>query len=621
MCGICGFVGNYSRDLLEKMTDIMSHRGPDDRGFYKDDDVGLGHRRLSIIDLQSGHQPIFNENDSIVLIYNGETYNFSTLREDLLKKGHQFKTRTDSEVIVHLYEEHGERCVDYLRGMFAFAIWDKKKKELFLARDRFGIKPLYFTETSSGIFIFASEIKSILQIPDVKREIDPIAVDQYFTFRYVPENRTMFKNIYKLEPGHILIRKNNNNEIKQYWDISFDNKPFFEKNENEVAQQLTELLQESIKLRLISDVPLGAYLSGGLDSSFMVALMSRICSEPLETFSIGFDDEKWDESLYSDLIAEEFHTNHHKLRAESKAIELIEKVIWHLDEPMADAATIPTYMMSKLTREYVTVVLSGEGADEIFAGYDKYKVLTSGNAIKSVVFSPFFNLLSQIPYRNIKATRLCEYLGNVHDIARAYIRLQSVFSEKEKSFLYSDEYKKTLGNVNSSVEIIQKYITKFDDVLNNLLYVDIKTWLPNDVLLKNDKMTMANSIEARVPFLDHVFAEYCAHIPVKMKLKGLTDKYILRKAMQSVVPDTIIKRKKHGFTVPIQKWMAGSLLDYCKKVLSRENIERRGYLNYSFIEPLLNRDLDNIYYRRQFWSVLTFELWCQIFLDRQYPAL
>ncbi len=486
MCGICGFIGNYSQDVLERMTDIMSHRGPDDRGFYRDSDVGLGHRRLSIIDLKTGHQPIFNEEESLVLIYNGETYNFKELKKELLKSGHVFKTNTDSEVIVHLYEEYGKSCVDYLRGMFAFAIWDKAKRELFLARDRFGIKPLYYTELTSGEFLFASEIKSLLQNDKIVREVDIEAFDQYFTFRYVPENKTMFKNIFKLEPGHILIRKNKTNRIKQYWDIEYNNGKYDGAREDDVAKDITESLEESIRIRLVSDVPLGAYLSGGLDSSFIVGLMSKTCKDPVETFSIGFEDAKLDESKYADIVARHFNTAHHKLIAKSNAVELIKKIIWHLDEPLADAATIPTYMMSKLTRDYVTVVLSGEGADELFAGYDKYKILSLGQKFNAFIPAKLFNLISKYQ-NNIKILRMSEYLSSTKgDMASAYLKLVSVFSRQEKTLLYSHELKKEIGNLDSPIEIVKKYISKFDDITNNLLYLDIKTWLPNDVLLKNE---------------------------------------------------------------------------------------------------------------------------------------
>ncbi len=596
------------------MTDVMAHRGPDDRGFYQDNNAGLGHRRLSIIDLNTGRQPIYNETGSLAIVYNGETYNFQSLRNDLVSKGHVFETKTDTEIIVHLYEEYGERCVDYLRGMFAFAIWDNEKRELFLARDRFGIKPLYYTELSTGEFIFASEIKSILEIPCVKREIDETAFDQYFTFRYVPEDRTMFKAIYKLEPGHFLVYKNGKAKIEQYWDIDFDRDAPLSGNVSDIAHRLKESLRESIKIRLMSDVPLGAYLSGGLDSSFIVGLMSDICPDPVETFSIGFDDIKWNESRYSDFVASHYHTNHHRLIAGAHHIDLMHKVIRHLDEPLADAATIPTYMMSELTRRYVTVVLSGEGADELFAGYDKYKILDFGRFIRRLNPSFLFNSMSNssLGRKNITIGRISDYLGAVKDPAHAYLQLVSVFTKRERQKLYR---RPDIIN-DTSYEIIKKYINRFENNLHNLLYIDLKTWLPNDVLLKNDKMTMANSIEARVPFLDHLFAEESARIPASMKMKGMREKYILRKAMESVVPMEIVKRRKHGFTVPLQHWMDGGLDRFAREALSKKTIERRGYFNYDTIESLFQKSLKNIFYRRQFWSVLTFELWCQTFLDK-----
>ena len=611
MCGICGFVGNHFRSILESMTQVMAHRGPDDCGFYLDTHVGLGHRRLSIIDLHSGQQPIFNEDGSVIVVYNGEIYNFHSLRDDLLSKGHTFKSKTDTEVLVHLYEEYGTEFVSQLRGMFAFAIWDKRTRELFLVRDRFGIKPLYYTETAEGSFVFASEIKSLLEFPSIPREIDPIAFDQYFTFRYVPADRTMLRGIKKLEPGHSLVRKGRKTSIRQYWDLDFDrDEPFFD-SEPALAERLTHSLRDAIKMRLISDVPLGAYLSGGLDSSFMVGLMSSLCPDPVNTFSIGFDDIRWNESHFSDIVAEFFHSKHHRLVAKANAIDILEKVIWHLDEPLADAATIPTFMMSELTRQFVTVVLSGEGADELLAGYDKYKILGLGHRLRNVTPSFLFDGFSPFPRTNVKIDRLFSFLSSLRDPAEAYLSLVSVFSAKEKDSLYSDP---TLRS-RSSYDLVRGMISKFKDPLHNFLYVDLKTWLPNDVLLKNDKMTMANSIEARVPFLDHKFAEETARIPVRLKMKGLREKYILREAMKPHVPECIVKRRKHGFTVPVRHWMDQGLEALSREVLSPRNIKRRGLLNPGYVLTLLQKNMDNVFYRRQFWTVLTFELWCQTFLD------
>lgn len=611
MCGICGFVGQFGKEKLENMTDVISHRGPDDKGYYLDESCGLGHRRLSIIDLNTGSQPIYNEDKSLVIIYNGEVYNFQYLREQLLSKGHIFKSKTDTEVIIHLYEEYGYECVHHLRGMFAFAIWNKRSKELFLVRDRFGIKPVYYTELSGGSFIFASEIKSILEIPEIKREIDLVSFDEYFTFRYVPGTRTMFKNIYKLEPGHFLIRRKGQSIIKQYWDIDFDKKEPYSDSVDDISDRLTCSLREAVGLRLISEVPLGAYLSGGLDSSFMVGLMSEIKTDPVETFSIGFDDTKWNESYYSDIVAKHYKTNHHRLIAKANAIDLIKKVIWHLDEPLADAATIPTFMMSELTREFVTVVLSGEGTDELLGGYDKYKVLGLGHALRFFTPGFIFKGFASCAGKNIKLSRLCEFLAALRDPAQAYLQLVAVFSEKEKQELY----RQPSLMKNSSYELIRSLSSRFKDTLHNYLYIDIKTWLPNDVLLKNDKMSMANSIEARVPFLDHLFAEDAARVPASLKMRGMTEKYILRKAMEPIVPRVITRRRKHGFTVPLQHWMEGELDLFSRSVLSRNNIEKRGLLNYEFVDNLRCKSMNNVYYRRQFWGVLTFELWCQTFLD------
>lgn len=616
MCGICGFVGDYSRPTLERMTDSMAHRGPNGRGFYQDSFVGLGHRRLSIIDIEGGQQPIYNEDRSLVLIYNGEIYNFQELRQGLIHSGHIFQSNTDSEVIIHLYEDKGEACVDDLRGMFAFAIWDTRRKTLFLARDRFGIKPLYYSFTDSGKFIFASEIKALLQLGDVQREVNLEALDEYLTFRYVPEEKTMFKNIYKLLPGHSLMLREGRAEIRQYWDISFSGEVSGkEKNDQTWSEAIRDSLSEAVKIRLISDVPLGAYLSGGLDSSFMVGLMSQVSKDPIETFSIGFDDQIKDESKYARIVADHFKTTHHELLACADAVELLQSVIWSLDEPLADAATIPTYMMSKMTKEYVTVVLSGEGADELFGGYDKYKILCLINRVRPMVPSRLFNWLSDSSGMGINLSRVCQMLAECQDMTDGYLRLTSVFTQDEKLNVYSEKVKRYFRRYDSSREVVNKYLGKCENMLDSLMYLDIKTWLPNDVLLKNDKMTMANSIEARVPFLDHKFAEMAAQIPASSKLRWMKEKYILRKAMQGIVPDCIVKRRKHGFTVPIQHWMKGDLMNFSKKILSRKNVENRGFFDFPTVEAIMNKNQDNVFYRRQFWSLLTFELWCQVYID------
>ncbi len=610
MCGICGTVGFKDEKLLEQMCRVITHRGPDDFGFYSDDTAGLGHRRLSIIDLSTGHQPIHNEDKTLWIVFNGEIYTYQQLRKELLDKGHRFSTKSDTEVIIHLYEEMGRECVQKLRGMFAFAIWDTRQKELFLARDRLGIKPLYYTQ-SAGKFLFSSEIKSLLQSPEVRPRLNEFALDRYLSFRYTPGPDTMFQGIKKLRPGHTLHYKNNTIRIKKYWDIDFqpDNNLSF----NSLSRKFEEKLAESIKLRLISEVPLGAYLSGGLDSSYIVALMSRLSGKAVDTFSVGFREEKYNELDFAQIIADQFKTNHHKLYAESDCGELLEKIIWHLDEPLADAAVIPTYMMAKLTKRHVTVVLSGEGADELLAGYPKYKVLSLIFGTNFILPSRGWNQIASLFNKNIDFYRLFSSLGAGKDRAMAYMKLTSVFSGEEKNNLYSARLKKNLREQEPTEKFIQPYFESGQDALSQLLHLDIKTWLPDDLLLKNDKMTMAHAIEARVPYLDHELVEFMASLPSKYKLNLFQDKYIMRKAMRDTVPRAICRRRKTGFTVPLGNWFAGGLKSIVAEVLNKETVERQGCFNWKYVEHVLKQDLNNQYYRRQFWALFTFALWQKVF--------
>ncbi|MDA3917538.1 MAG: asparagine synthase (glutamine-hydrolyzing) [Deltaproteobacteria bacterium] len=616
MCGISGFVGGFTKNDLQTMNQSMVHRGPDDYGTYFKNNVGLAHRRLSIIDVEGGHQPMSNEKNTIWIVFNGEIYNFQTLRKDHLKS-YRFKTRSDTEVILHLYEKYGEKCIEYLRGMFAFAIWDENKQKLLIVRDRFGIKPLYYAQTGRGL-IFASELKAILAIDAVPRKVDKEALNLYLSFRYVPGSGTMIDSIKKLEPAHSMVYQNGCLKISKYWDLSFDKDTG--KSEEYYSQRLTELLKESIDIRLLSEVPLGAYLSGGLDSSFMVGLMSQIVHEPIKTFTAGFDGSWYDESPHAEIIAKEFNTDHHLLKTKADDVTILEKVIWHLDEPLADAATIPTYLLSQLTKKAVTVILSGEGADELLAGYDKYKFLFYAGKFSPSFFNPFFMFMQNIFKGNIKMERGFNLLCSKQRNQINYLDFAAVFTNQEKQQLLGPELKELQGMNKVPERIINKYLSyseKGGDLLDRLLYLDIKTWLPNDVLLKNDKMTMAHSLEARVPFLDHKFAEFAMTIPNRLKLKWLTEKYILRQSMKGIVPDNIINRKKHGFTVPVAKWMQDGLKQYVEKLLNTGRITKLGYWNRSYVERLLKQDLSNQFYKRQFWTIITFEIWHRIFIEQE----
>jgi len=615
MCGISGFVGDFTEGDLEKMNSVMIHRGPDDCGIYFKSNVGLAHRRLSIIDLEGGHQPMSNEDNTVWIVFNGEIYNFQDLRKQHLGS-HKFKTRSDTEVIIHLYEEYGEKCIDYLRGMFAFAIWDERRRKLLLVRDRFGIKPLYYAQTNNG-FIFASEMKGILEIEALPRKIDKQALNLFLTFRYVPGSRTIINGVKKLEPAHYLIYENGRVRIQQYWDLSFQKDR--NKNEDYYSNALTELLKESIEMRLMSEVPLGAYLSGGLDSSFMIGLMSEMLDKPVKTFTAAFDSGWHDESSFANIVAREFKTDHHVLNTRADAVSVLKNVIWHLDEPLADAATIPTYLLSQLTKKYVTVILSGEGADELLAGYDKYKLLSHREKLSPFVYGPLFWFISKIFDKYITLQRGFGLLSCNGRPAQTYLDFMSVFTHSERQRLLGPKLRELANGALEPLKIVSTYLDddgKGGDFLDRLMYLDIKTWLPNDVLLKNDKMTMAHSIEARVPFLDHRFAEFAMTIPNHYKIRGLSEKYIMRRSMKGLIPERIINRKKHGFTVPISSWMRNELGEYVSSLLTKDRVCSFGFWDYSYIKELMEANLDNVFVKRQFWTILTFEVWHQIFIER-----
>jgi len=615
MCGIAGYFGNGNSDHLHTMRRLLKHRGPDEWGIFTDHDsrIGMVHTRLSIIDLQGGKQPLKNANGTITVIFNGEIYNHASLREALTRKGYQLACHSDGEVISHLYQEYGIAFVHKLRGMFAIALWDANLQKLFLIRDRFGIKPLYYQE-NHGSFIYASEVKALLGINRCNK-VDYQALNWYLTFRYTPSDRTGFEGIKKLEPGCWMEISNGKARVEKYWDIA--NAPLDHVHtELENIERVHEGLKESIDLRLMSDVPVGAFLSGGLDSSYIVGLMSELNEHPVETFSFGIGDGWHNESNYAQLVADYAKTNHHPLSGDCNNESHLKQAIWHLDEPLGDTAIIPTYLLSKLTREYVTVSLMGEGADELLAGYDKYKVLKYGNMLAKLLPSGLSRKLSQLPLRSEKAFRLLDSMSHKQHFAESYVRLASVFHQRDIEQLATPELKEKLMATRSSSELIDTILQPVADrpLMDKLMYLDINTWLPNDVLLKADKMTMAHSLEGRVPFLDHIYAEKLFSIPDKNKLKGLTEKSILRKAMKGHVPEQILSRRKHGFTVPLDPWMKGEK-NIIREILSKNNIQKRGWFNYHYVNRLLSMPSKEEYTRRKIVSLFCMELWAQTFID------
>lgn len=628
MCGICGKINLNSEPvselLIRSMTRILSHRGPDGEGLYVNGKVGLGHRRLKVIDLSdSARQPMSNEDGTIWIVYNGEIYNFLELRKGLEGKGHVFRSKSDVEVIIHLYEEKGLDCVKDLRGMFAFAIWDDKRKRLFLARDRVGKKPLNYAINARS-FIFASEIKSILQDPSFTQEIDPDAVDLYLTYQCIPSPQTIFKEIKKLPPAHTLVLENGQIRIDSYWSLSYQNP--LRMKEQDYCQNIRDLLNESCKIRMISDVPLGVFLSGGIDSSAVTSIISRISTRPVKTFSLGFEEESFNELKYARKIAKEFNTEHHEYIVKPDVLDILPKLVWHFSEPFADASAIPTYYISKMSRQAVTVALNGDGGDESFAGYERYaaaKIANLYGLLPLFLRKGFYAIFENFG----ESTRKKDFLKNLKrflygatlSAQKRYAYWMTTFDDRLKSKLYTDDFKNRLNN-NSSWGIIEDNFkrAKTEDFLSSLFAVDVGTYLPNDLLVKADIATMANSLEGRSPFLDHKLMEFAARIPSGLKLKGLTNKYILKKALAGLIPSEILRRKKYGFGIPIGSWFRRELKDSIHQVLLSPNFLKRNYFNESTLRALVDEHVsgraDHGY---RIWALMNLELWHSIFIDNK----
>ena len=564
------------------MTGALHHRGPDGTGFHFEQHVGLGHQRLSIIDLKTGRQPMKNEDGTLWLVLNGEIYNFLELKKELKAKGHVFSTHSDSEVVLHLYEEMGERCVEKLIGMFAFAIWDRKRRRLFLARDRFGMKPLHYF-IGKDTFLFASEIKALLQYPGLDKALNFSALDQYFTFLYVLEPSTIFEEIQKLPPAHYLICEENKITLQKYWDFEFPSQK--KHSEKFYEEGLKSRLEESIKLTLRSDVPVGVFLSGGIDSSVVTALV-KAQERKVKTFSVTFEETLYSEKTYSRLAAKTFKTDHHELMVTKQdALRAIPKLASFLDEPFADSSAIPTYLISKFAKGFVKTVLTGEGGDELFAGYPWQKSRISGK-------------------------------GSLKDLLTVPSKM--IFNHQARQSLYSAEVRRKIpGNIFKDVDIDLGYLKKLN-TLDQYLYLDFKTYLPSDMLAKMDRMSMANSLEGRFPFLNHPLVEFVNSVPSSLKLKNGIRKYLLKKTFGAMIPKAILKRPKMGFSVPLNTWMweQGKFRDFVYDVLFDSKTKRRGYFNYAVIEKMfLEHDRLITMHDQRIWTLLMFELWHRNFLD------
>jgi asparagine synthase (glutamine-hydrolysing) len=616
MCGIAGIVNAggrpVSRAELQPMCDAMVHRGPDDEGLFADGDAGLGARRLSIIDLAAGHQPVRNEDGSVWVVLNGEIYNFKQLRRQLKRHGHAFRTGTDTEVIVHLYEEHGADCVRHLRGMFAFAVWDRRTRSLLLARDRLGIKPLYYAEVD-GRLVFGSELKVVLQAPGVERRLHWPAVDHLVSFLTTPATESIVAGVRKLEPGHTLtFSRDGGLRKQQYWDLRFA--PERGRSTHDCVERLRELLTDSVGLHLVSDVPVGAFLSGGIDSSAVVAAMAQLSRHPVRTFSIGFHDGDHDERRHAREVARRFGTDHRELVLEPDITGLVDDLVWHLDEPFGDASAIPTYMVSRLAAQHVTVVLSGDGGDELFAGYDKYVVERRERRYEKLA-APVRGLLGAAAATLPEGATGRNFLRHFSLAgAERYLDALAFFRPDQKRRLFQPEALRRMHPDGDALGAGALLAAPGRDWLSSLQYLDAKRYLPLDILAKVDRMSMAHSLEARVPLLDHPLVEYAASIPPELKLNGTT-KYIFKQAMRGILPDDVIDRPKQGFAVPLGRWFRGELGGFLREHLLSQRCRERGVFNPDYVGKLValherGRPLDF-----QLWTLLSFELWCRRFLD------
>lgn len=623
MCGICAIIyldkeRPVDPEDLGKMCSMLVHRGPDEEGIHFERNAGLGMRRLSIIDLVTGSQPIMNEDGSIWIVCNGEIYNHLELRADLEKKGHVFKTRSDVESILHAYEEYGEDCSKKLNGMFAYAIWDQKKNIFIASRDHVGIKPFYYYFDYRRL-ICASELKAILQIRDIPKDIDFQALDHYLTFEYTPSPLTIFKKIKKLQPGHSLILKNGSLRIKNYWVIKNTS---FQSNYVDMEEQIRALLKDSVKIQLMSDVPLGAFLSGGIDSSIIVALMAQEMDQPVKTFSIGFQDSTYNELEYTRIIAKRYGTEHHEFIIQPDAVDLTEELLGYLDEPLGDFSIFPTYLVSKMAREYFTVALSGDGGDELFAGYDTYIADKAAyyyqqlpERIRLSIFSRLLDSIRPSSKKKGFINRVKRFIEgmdlpqNLH-----HVRWMAFMSPKIKKHLYSPELKEKLS-MHAEYEFILRYFKEtaacgINDGLNKQLYVDLKTYLPDNILVKVDRMSMANSLEARVPYLDYRFVELASSIPGNLKLKGIQTKWILKKAMADLLPNEILTRGKEGFSIPIKNWLQNELRPMMMDILSPGKIKKEGLFNETYIERMKKEHLAGTQnHSHRLWALMVFEIW------------
>lgn len=631
MCGINGIAFSQrsgrrvDSSVLIRMRDIITHRGPDDEGIFIDGAVGLGHRRLSIVDVLSGHQPMTNEDGTLHITYNGEIYNHADFREGLEARGHVYQTHCDTETILHLYEEHGIACVDHLRGMFAFAIWDQHRKQLFIARDRLGVKPLYYFHAEDGSFYFASEIKAILAANALKAELNFAALPDYLANHATSGDGTLFQGIKRLLPGHTLVWKDGHVDIRRYWDVSFAKVEENNRTDQSYVADWTELFREAVRLRLMADVPLGMFLSGGIDSSAIAAVMSGMVAEPIKTFSVAFSEREANELEYARLIAEAFHTNHHEVVVSPESFfGALPKLVWHEDEPLAHPSSVALYFVSELASKHVKVVLTGEGSDELLAGYSRYRKtiynLALGARYHNAMPAGIRNLIRKridgLPIASKVRQKLVRtFLTLQPDIESIYFDNFSVFSRARQEQLLTSNTRARTGAVDpyASVRNLLQH-TDAKSPLDRLLYADIKTYL-HELLMKQDQMSMAASIESRVPFLDHKLVEFTSSLPERLKLRGWTTKYVLRQSMKGLLPEKILSRPKMGFPVPIGKWFRGQYHSIVDEFVLGGRALKRGHFDPDYVRSIVSRHDAGEDHSERLWSLVNFEMWQRRFID------
>ena len=631
MCGIAGIIRSdgkaVGQSTLQHMATLMKHRGPDDEGLYISKGfkgAGLAHRRLSIIDLAGGRQPMCNEDGTVWIVFNGEIYNFEELRERLIERGHDFKTRCDTEAIIHLYEEKGESLFQYLRGMFALAIWDDRQRKLVVGRDRLGKKPLFYHHDARR-FAFASEVRCLTIVDGFPRSIDPVALHHYLTYQYVPTPLSIFDGVRKLPPASYAVLENGRLRTARYWEPDFANEaPLSEKT---YIHHTRELMQEATRLRLMSDVPLGAFLSGGIDSTLIVGLMSRLSSDPVKTFSIGFREKRYDELEYARLAADRFKTEHREFVVEPHGLEVLPKLVWHFGEPFADSSAVPTYFVSLMTSQHVKVALSGDAGDECFAGYPRYKAVKLASffdrlpaMIKRLAGSRFWASVpasvEQKTFRR-RLKRLMEALNLPPELR--YLRWICIFDDAAKNSLYAPGFAAQVKGIQSSQVLLDAYARlPARDFLTRTTFVDLVTYLPDDLLTKVDITSMACSLEVRSPFIDHKVVDLAGRMPIDMKMRGFEGKYILKKAFADLLPREIAQRPKMGFGVPISVWFRGEMKDFLYDILCSKKAVERGIFDRVAVRRLIeDHTAGRFDHGYRLWSLLFLELWTKMFIDNQ----